>query len=124
MFLIHLFVLIGVPKDRSVCIAAFRLVLGETGLKVCGTDTALCFSDTCYIKVCVMFLDEQLCRLFLCVLTALVGYGEIGRILNDKLFQPLVAADSETAHFDLTLFIGVIGVAPPLESRFAVRVFR
>ena len=91
--LIVLFIAVRVPKDRTEGVAPLRLALGETSLESCGTDTALGLSDTCNVKVCIVFLNDTLCRLLLAVFTALVGYGEIRRICHDELFEETVAID-------------------------------
>ena len=70
-----------------------------------------------------MFLDDTLCWLFLRKFTALVGYGEIRRICHDELFEETVAIDRKTAYLLDTVLVGVSFTAPPLQSRFAPRIF-
>ena len=59
-FLIVTLVSVRVPKYRTEGIATLRLALGETGLESRRTDTALRPSDTCNVKVSIVFLDDTL----------------------------------------------------------------
>ena len=104
-FLIIALVAVSIPKHRTEGVAPLRLTLGETSLESCGTDTALGLSDTCNVTVCLVFLNDTLCRLLLAVFTSLVGYGEIRRVLHNKLFQETVTIDRKTAYLLNTVFV-------------------